>query len=242
MGMKTIYVWIVMLCLLAGCMPHKKTDGKVELDTVKVDTVKRVNVVFDAPIPACTINLKGYVFVDTVGLSPMNEQVTVYDKRGRLLALAARSSEATEFQYFKYHYDRKGKHTGFSTLSGFACDYPFIEDSILPFNDYSEEINCLYYNLVKRKYSDSLLTRYKFAWDAQGNMIKVYDPITNKKLDVPEGKRLLYRIEESRCFWTSDLHGADYHLMFYMVSNDSTDVASDTIVYDGYEPFTGWEF
>ena len=51
-----------------------------------------------------------------------------------------RSSEATEFQYFKYHYDRKGRHTGFSTLSGFACDYLFIEDSILPFNDYSEEI------------------------------------------------------------------------------------------------------
>ena len=240
--MKTIYVWVVMLCLLAGCMPHKKTDGKVELDTVKVDTVKRVNVMFDAPIPACTINLKGYVFVDTVGLSPMNEQVTVYDKRGRLLALAARSSEASDFQYFKYHYDRKGKHTGFSTLSEYACDYPFLEDSILPFNDYSAEINCLYYDLVKRKYSDTLLTRYKFAWDAQGNMIKVYDPITNKKLDVPEGKRLFFRVEESRCFWTSDLHGADYHLMFYMVSSDSTDVASDTIVYDGYEPFTGWEF
>ena len=47
----------------------------------------------------------------------------------------------------------------------------------------------------------------------------------------------LKRIEEGKYFWMSDLQGGDYHLMFYIVSNDSTEVSSDTIVYEGYEPY-----
>ena len=231
--MKHVYVLIGLVVLCMGCMPSKKP---VAVEEVEADTMN-VNRSFYPPIPVCSINLNNYVFVDTMGRAPMNEQVTVYDKQGRLLAVAARPSEDTYFRYFKYLYDRKGNHIGFSTLKEDPLDYPFASTSALPFNDQTYAINSLYHDLVERKYNDSHVERYKFVWDAQGNIIRVYDPITHKKLDVSEGKRMVYRIEEGKYFWMSDLQGGDYYLMFYIVSNDSTQVSSDTMVYEGYEPY-----
>lgn len=189
------------------------------------------------PIPTFTYTLNDYLFVDTVGSTPQNEQITVYDKQGRLLAKAGRASESIHFSYYKYLYDRKGKHIGFSTLWEEAHDYPFITDSVLPFNDRPYDVNSLYYDLVERKYNDRYVERFHFVWDKQGNIIKVHDPITDKELVAPVGKKLVYQLEEDEEFWDSDLRGGDYHLKFYIVPMDTVGVKPDTIVYEGYKPF-----
>jgi|GEM_PF-3354764 len=185
--------------------------------------------------------LNDCLFVDMVGSAPQNEQITVYDKHGRLLAMAAKASELTYFEYFKYLYDSKGKHVGFSTLWEEADDYPFMTDSVLPFNDREYDVNCLYYDIVERKHDDRYVERYHFVWDGQGNMVKVYDPVTGKKLVAPSGKKLKYKLEEGGDFWASDIRGGDYHLMFYLVPIDSAEVNTDTIVYEGYEPYVEFE-
>lgn len=185
--------------------------------------------------------LNDCLFVDMVGSAPQNEQITVYDKHGRLLAMAARASELTYFEYFKYLYDSKGKHIGFSTLREEPEDYPFMTDSVLPFNEREYDVNCLYYDIIERKYNDRYVERYHFVWDDQGNMVKVYDPVTGKKLVAPSGKKLKYKLEEGGDFWTSDIRGGDYYLKFYLVPIDSAEVNTDTIVYEGYEPYVEFE-
>ena len=184
-----------------------------------------------------TYKLKDCLFEHIVGSAPQNEQITVYDKQGRLLAMAAKPSELTYFSYFKYLYDHKGNHIGFSTLREEPEDYPFMTDSVLPFNGREYDVNSLYYDLVERKHNDRYVERYHFVWDDQGNMTKVYDPVTGKKFVAPSGKKLVCRLEEGEEFWTSDIRGGDYHLMFYLVPMDSTEANSDTTVYEGYEPY-----
>lgn len=188
-----------------------------------------------------TYKLKDYLFEHMIGLAPQNEQITAYDKLGRLLAMAAKPSEMTYFGYFKYLYDHKGNHIGFSTLREEPEDYPFMTDTVLPFNDHTYDVNSLYYDLVERKHDDRYVERYHFMWDGQGNIIKVYDPITDKKLVAPSGKKLEYKLEEGEDFWVSDIRGGDYHLKFYLIPIDSTEVNTDTIVYEGYEPYVEFE-
>lgn len=186
-------------------------------------------------------NLKDCLFEHMVGSAPQNEQITVYDKQRRLLAMAAKPSEMTYFGYFKYLYDHKGKHIGFSTLREEPEDYPFMTDSVIPFNEREYDVNCLYYDIIERKYNDRYVERYHFVWDGQGNLVKVYDPVTGKKLVAPSGKKLKYKLEEGENFWTSDIRGGDYHLMFYIIPMDSTEADSDAIVYERYEPLVEWE-
>ena len=40
---------------------------------------------------------------------------------------------------------------------------------------------------------------------------------------------------------TKGIRGGDYHLKFYLVPIDSTEVNTDTIVYEGYEPCVEFE-
>ena len=148
----------------------------------------------------------------------------------------------TYFCYFKYLYDSKGNHIGFSTLREEADDYPFMGDTILPFVDHSYDINSLYYDLVERKYNNRWVERYHFVWDDQGNIVKVHDPVTGKKLEVPIGKKIVYQLKEGEYFWTSDIKGGDYHLLFYIISKNSIGKRSDTIVYEGYEPYVNFEW
>ena len=204
----------------------ENTDAQTKNDTISLSSKSMK-----------TYKLKDYLFEHMVGSAPQNEQIKVYDKHGRLLAMAARASELTYFEYFKYLYDSKGKHVGFSTLWEEADDYPFMTDSVLPFNDREYDVNCLYYDIVERKHNDRYVERYHFVWDGQGNMVKVYDPVTGKKLVAPSGKKLKYKLEEGGDFWASDIRGGDYHLMFYLVPIDSAEVNTDTIVFEGYEPY-----
>ena len=225
---------LLIACLVYSCLPQKKTREILEKEG---DFTKEEIIIADSclPMPILTYKLNGYLFVDTIGYAPQNEQMVVYDKKERLLAMAARASELTYFCYFKYLYDCKGNHIGFSTLRVEPNDYPFMEDTILPFADRTYDINSLYYDLVERKYNDRRVERYHFVWDSQGNIVKVHDPVTGKKLEAPVGKKIVYQLKEGKYFWTSDIKGGDYHLLFYIVPRDNTDIKSDTIVYEGYE-------
>jgi len=58
--------------------------------------------------------------------------------------------------------------------------------------------------------------RYYLRKDGNGNVRKVYNPMTKRSVKAPTGCLIRAEIEENPCFWSSDIVGGRVQLCFYV--------------------------
>ena len=185
-----------------------------------------------------TYTIGDYIFTYRYSYMIGNEAVTVLDKQGKMIAIAGSASQSVNFDNFiRYLYDEDGNHIGFARIGD--CDYPEnLETFNKPYEDCGH-FDMLYYNVCVRKPDDAGLERYMFRYDDAGVLKGIYDPINGYALNAPEGAYIKWRIEEGASFWESDLRGAEYYLLFFIMPLGEGFYGNSLCydVYDGYLPY-----
>ena len=248
--MKKIY-YTLFICLSVMCLAcNNKRAAEVEVERGEVaeaDSVETGSVeekVVDIPLnerfnhhlvyDLSTYTKGDYIFICKEGYAPCNEAVTVLDKQGRMLAVAGSASESQYFgNFIRYLYDEDGKHIGFARKG--ECDYPENMETFFG----SAHFDMLYYDICVRKPDDAGLVRYMFKYNDAGILKGIYDPIKGYALNAPEGAYIQWRIEEGANFWISDLNGANYYLLFFIMPLGQGFIGNSLCydVYDGYLPY-----
>ena len=93
----------------------------------------------------------------------------------------------------------------------------------------------LLYKLVfDTDWKDKCFTRFIFKYDSKGQIIKVFDPLTNEEIVSPSNTHIEYYIREDDNFWASDLDGGHVKLTFFVVSDNTADKKTYSM-YFGYQ-------
>lgn len=253
--MKKIYFVFVLLVFCAGCGGKRTAENVVVQEMVEeqpdVEVVEQVKVddgIADIPLNERhnnhnsfkieTFTISDYIFIYQYSYKIGNEAITVLDKQGKMIAIAASAQQTVQFSNFiRYLYDDEGNHIGFARIGD--THYPEnIKTFNMPYKDCGH-FDYLYYDVCVRKPDDVGLQRYIFRYDDTGVLKGIYDPIHGYVLNAPEGAHIKWRIEKGASFWESDLRGGEYYLMFYIMPIGK-DLYGNSIcydVYEGYEPY-----
>lgn len=256
--MKKIYfvAVFVLLVLCAGCGGKSPAENVIEQEVIDEHSVVVVDDVADdgiADIPLNehhnnhnsfeieTFTIGDYIFIYKYSYVIGNDAITVLDKQGKLIAIAANSQQEGSYNDFiRYIYDDNGNHIGLARIN----DDAYYPENLEIFNKPYEgcgHFDYFYYNVCVRKPDDAGLVRYMFRYDDNGLLNEVYDPIYEISLKAPKGAHIRWRIEESASFWESDLRGGEYYLMFYIMPIDSN-FYGNSLCYDVYEGYTPYDY
>lgn len=176
-----------------------------------------------------------------MGFAPLNEKIVIENSLRKPLVYAGTASESGEYNFIKYLYGNDGKLLG-------LLRFPRIHDNgIMPYEDeifkledalssknFMDEAS-LYKLVFDTDWKDLCFTRFIFKYNPKGQIIKVYDPLTDEQINAPENGHVEYLVKEADNFWESDLDGGQMELVFEIVSDNPT----DKIYYHGYERLSG---
>lgn len=250
--MKNIYfVALIILSMLCyGC--GNKNSTEVIIEHEEVEEVNVATEIDDgiADIPENerpnghktfdiqSFSINDYIFLYKYCYIIDNEQITVLDKQGKLIAVAASAQQVASFNNFiRYIYDKNGNHIGFARI--WNTYYPEQMETFNKPYEGCDYFDYLYYDVCVRNYDDPELIRYMFRYDDDGLLKEVYDPIHELSLKAPDGAHIRWRIEECARFWESDLAGGKYYLMFYVMPIGENFYRNSLCydVYEGYKPY-----
>lgn len=256
--MKKIYfVVVVLLVLCAGCGGRRTAENVVVQETIdeqpEVVVVEQEDVddgIADIPknerhnnhnsLKIETFTIGDYIFIyKSTYMMWDNDAITVLDKQGKLIALAANCQQENSYDDFiRFLYDENGNHIGFAQINGGAVYPENLEIFNKPYEG-CDRFNYLYYDVCVREPDNAGLIRYMFQYEDSGKMTSVCDPIYGIGLHAPKGAHIRWRIEKGASFWKSDLRGGKYYLMFYIMPIDEELYGNSMCydVYEGYEPY-----
>lgn len=257
--MKKIYfvAVLVLSTLCAGCGAKSTVENVVEQEVIEeqpeVVVVGQEEVddgIADIPLNERpnnhnsfkieTFTIGDYIFIYKSSYMMFgNDAITVLDKHGKLIALAANCQQENSYDDFiRFLYDEGGNHIGFAQINDEVVYPENLEVFNKPYEG-CDRFDNLYYDVCVREPDDAGLIRYMFRYEDSGGMTSICDPIYGIGLHAPKGANIRWRIEEGASFWESDLRGGKYYLMFYIMPIDSNFSGNSLCydVYEGYEPY-----
>ena len=252
-----LIVVLVLSVLCAGCGSERSAENVIEQETIdeQPEIVEVEEEAVDdriANIPRNerhnnhnsfkieTFTIGDYIFIyKSTYMMCNNDAITVLDKHGKLIALAANCQQENSYDDFiRFLYDENGNHIGFAQISSGAVYPENLEVFNKPYEG-CDRFDSFYYDICVRESDDAGLVRYMFQYEDSGKITSVCDPIYGIGLHAPKGAHIRWRIEEGASFWESDLRGGKYYLMFYIIPMGK-DLYGNSICYDvykGYEPY-----
>ncbi len=204
---KLLCVAALAMLTLASCNREKGMDYGVEWNFDPGTTVYELN-------NGCTAR-------DSIGDGPMNEEMTVHDKDGRVLALAGCASEWGCMVVVRFLYDEDGSVRGLirSTADSEDDDEP----------DQNEVLR----HVFEKSEDDKEFETFLFQKE-NGLIRKVYSPAAKDSIKAPEWCHIEYAVKESGIFWVNDIQGGEIIPQFCVVPNKKErEYAID--VYNGYQ-------
>lgn len=198
---RKLFITILLIgFLFLLCPIFLKHDSHVTLTCI-TDTTELEDVTFMFKAS------NGWTIVDTISYSPIVERVSIYDKHDNLVMLAGNTSEGDSYNFVKIQRDRNMKISGLL----YCEDLDATKESDYDIKAMEHFVN----QVVLLPEDSSFCTRFKFSFDDDGDLIKVYDPQDPQNCIIPlEGCKLEYEIRENVSFWGSDLFGGFITLFF----------------------------
>ena len=180
----------------------------------------------------------GYVIEDSMQYGPINRAVRVTDPKGRLFAVGGIASECVFYSCVKFLYGENDEVIGLLSLPyvyGTVDDH--LVDEALDSNiieDWHMSIDAFYFLAFEAENDGLYFSRYYFRRDSAGRIDKVYDPILYQSIAAPSGHHIEYEVRKDEDFWSSDINGGWYDVIFRTVPNDPEETNPIRKTYYGY--------
>lgn len=170
-----------------------------------------------------------YTILETLGFSPCNTFMTVLDPQDRIVVEAGQASEVMYFNFVRYLYDGDNKLTGLLTFP--PCHPNTVhaeeEDKSMQifYNEFeNHEMQLDPGNLFKisldTDQNKPYFSRFHFKYNPTGQIVRVYDPVTEQAMQALPGYHIQYEVTQSDNFWTSDIDGGNMVLRFKILPVD----------------------
>ena len=174
-----------------------------------------------------------------MGFAPQNQRIIIENQQGKPLVYAGTASECGIYNFVKHLYGKDGKLIGLLRYpSDEAEDTPngeeiFRLDEELGTKELLDE-ELLYKLVFDTDWKDKCFTRFIFKYNSKGQIIKVFDPLTNEEIVSSSNTHIEYYIREDDNFWASDLDGGHVKLTFFVVSDNTAEKKTYSMYY-GYQ-------